>query len=94
MLALYLICFLVGGVLVALSAFSGADHDADADFDFEADADVDADVDADADADADADHDSDAGHGFGGFDIAELLPIASLRFWTVSGATSWCLGPC
>jgi len=96
MLALYLISFLIGGVLVALSAFSGGDHDADADFDFEADADVDvdADVDADADADADAeaDHDHDAGHGFGGFGITELLPVASLRFWTFFLAFGGLLG--
>jgi membrane protein implicated in regulation of membrane protease activity len=98
MLSLYLISFLIGGVLVGLSAFSGGDHDHDADFDFEADADVDADVDADADADADgdgdaeADHDHDSGHGFGGFGIAELLPIASLRFWTFFLAFGGLLG--
>lgn len=94
MLALYLICFLIGGVLVALSAFSGGDHDADADFDFEADADVDADVDADADGDADGDAeaDHDSGHGFDGFGISELLPIASLRFWTFFLAFGGLLG--
>jgi membrane protein implicated in regulation of membrane protease activity len=101
MLSLYLISFLIGGVLVGLSAFSGGDHDHDADFDFEADADVDVDADVDADADADgdadgdADHDHDAAapsHGFGGFGIAELLPIASLRFWTFFLAFGGLLG--
>ena len=50
MLALYLFCIALGGVLIAASMVFG-----------DADVDVDADADFDADADADADSDSDGG---------------------------------
>ena len=81
MLIVYLICLLIGGALVALSAFTGA-HDADVDFDVDADVDMDADADVDADADADADGDAAVDHGSGGFEFDAWLPIASVRFWT------------
>jgi len=72
----YLVCLLVGGFFVALSALGGGDSDADADvdvdadFDMDVDADVDVDFDVDLDADvdvdldADFDHDISAGPGF------------------------------
>ncbi|RLB49126.1 MAG: hypothetical protein DRJ42_21690 [Deltaproteobacteria bacterium] len=97
MLAFYLTCMMIGGVLVALSAFGAGDQDSDFDFDADVDVDVDVDVDADIDADADADADADHGHdvaagsaGAGG--LAELLPIASLRFWTFFLAFGGLLG--
>jgi membrane protein implicated in regulation of membrane protease activity len=96
MLALYLTALIVGGVLVGLSAFSGGDHDANFDFDADADADFDAEADADADASGDGDGDAEAqhdvGHGAIGFSITELLPIASLRFWTFGLAFGGLLG--
>lgn len=79
LLIAYLICLLIGGVLVAVSALTGgdSDHDFDADFDADVDADLDADADVDADADGDADHQID-----GSFGLDAWLPIASIRFWT------------
>lgn len=94
MLAFYITCLLIGGVLVALSAFGAGDHDSD--FDFDADVDVDADMDADMDADADADADGEVDHGHAGGHLggglAGLLPVASLRFWTFFLAFGGLLG--
>lgn len=57
---LYGICFLVGGIFVALSAFGGLDGlDFDADIDADVDMDADLDFDADADVDVEADVDAD-----------------------------------
>lgn len=90
MLAFYLVCLLIGGVLVAVSALGGG-HDGDAeldvgsdvelaldlDLDGDFDLDGDLDLDADADIDADADGELDAELGLGAW-----FPIASMRFWT------------
>jgi hypothetical protein len=46
MLTLYLVCLLLGGLLIALSIFGGGDADVDVDVDVDADLDVEADVDA------------------------------------------------
>lgn len=88
MLPLYLTCLMIGGVLVALSAFGAGDHDTDVDFDADVDVDLDADVDVDAEVDADHGHDpiSDVGG------LATMLPIASLRFWTFFLAFGGLLG--
>ncbi|MBW2463647.1 MAG: hypothetical protein JRH11_18495 [Deltaproteobacteria bacterium] len=93
MLAFYLTCLMIGGVLVALSAFGAGDQDSDFDFDADVDVDVDVDADIDADADADADHGHDIAAGSAGAGgLAELLPIASLRFWTFFLAFGGLLG--
>ncbi len=66
MFKIYLACFIVGGIFIAISLFFGGDTDADVDVDadVEMDVDVDGDVDfqsdMDIDADADVDVDSDA----------------------------------
>jgi hypothetical protein len=46
MLALYVMCLIFGGVLLALSIFAGGDMDVDTDFDVDASAEVDGDLDA------------------------------------------------
>lgn len=60
----YLVCLLVGGFFVALSAMGGGDSDADAEADFDVDSDFDIDADVDADFDMDADADIDVDHDF------------------------------
>jgi hypothetical protein len=50
MLTLYLVCLLLGGLLIAVSIFGGGDGDVDVDVAGEADLDVEGDVDVDADA--------------------------------------------
>ncbi len=50
MLTLYLVCLLLGGLLIAVSIFGGGDADVDVDVTAEADVDVEADVDAEGDA--------------------------------------------
>ena len=64
MFKIYLACFIVGGIFIAISLFFGGDTDADVDVDadVEMDVDVDGDVDfqSDMDIDGDADIDSDA----------------------------------
>ena len=89
MLYVYLICLVVGGIVLGGSLLLGAIHgsaDADGDAGADADHDVDAGADADADAGADADHDaggegSEAGD-HGGADATGLwLPFLSVRFW-------------
>jgi len=76
MISLYIIAAVVGGALVALSAFGAGDHDHD--HDHEAHLDQDAEIDHDGDHEvhalANIEHD------------ATWLPFLSLRFWTYFSA--------
>jgi len=74
MLTLYLMCLLLGGILIALSIFGGGDTDVDVD--------VAADVDVDADVDIDADGggvDGDGGEGLAA--AARFLSMRNLVFF-------------
>jgi hypothetical protein len=88
MLALYLACLVVGGVLLALSLFGGGDSDLDvdvsADVEVSADLDVAADVDVPADVDAggpdaDAGAGDDAGSEAAGQGVAAAASLLSMR---------------
>jgi membrane protein implicated in regulation of membrane protease activity len=74
MLTLYLMCLLLGGILIALSIFGGGDTDVDVD--------VAADVDVDVDVDIDADGggvDGDGGEGLAA--AARFLSMRNLVFF-------------
>ena len=82
MLTAYIVTLIVGGVLVGVSAFSGADADADVDADFDVDMDVDVDMDLDVDVDADID----AGGTPADMAADFWLPFFSMRFWVFATA--------
>lgn len=83
MLSFYIFAAVVGGALVALSAFAGSDSGTDTDADVDGGLELDHDVEAELDheVEAELDHEAEAethaeiGH-------AVWLPFLSLRFWT------------
>jgi hypothetical protein len=86
MLTLYVVCLLLGGLLIALSIFGGGDGDMDVDMDVDVDVDVDLDADMDVDAageadvdSGDADADAEAGPGLAA--AARFLSMRNLVFF-------------
>jgi hypothetical protein len=73
----YIVCFVVGGIFVALSAFGGLEG---FDFDFDMDADADADFDADTDVD-DVDFGTHAGKNSENQNRRLFAPQKRRRFW-------------
>jgi hypothetical protein len=87
--ATYVVCFIVGGGLLAISTIFGhhtdTDVDADLDVDFDADVDVGADLDASADLDVDADPDAvHIGHAAEGISLATWFSIRFLVYFTAT----------
>jgi hypothetical protein len=73
----YIVCFIVGGIFVALSAFGGLEG---FDFDFDMDADADADADADSGVD-DVDFGTHAGQQSENQNRSLFAPQKRRRFW-------------
>ncbi len=86
LLALYIVCLVFGGVLIAMSIFSGMEGDASAtEVSFDADAGIDMDMDAGMDMGGDMDLDADSdfsGMGEGVSAITQFFNFRSLIFFT------------
>ncbi|HQV31807.1 MAG TPA: DUF1449 family protein [Calditrichia bacterium] len=85
---LYLLCLVTGGLLIAVTLFTGGDDAAEADLGGDVDTDVDFDGDVDVDADMDADFHGDApdaGHAVEGLRFLSLRNI--IFFVAIFGLT-------